>query len=344
MRILLALAVALPLAAGTARADEQPAEEWLPNLFFNAQDSATDFDVDLTTLPGRWLYRFRTSLPNIGLGPLVLEATGTDAGDGRQTVLQHVYRADGSFYTRPAGNFRYNPANERMEAEGWSDFHIRQVLPDDGVGPIVARGGKTVVRITSSARFTTAIPNVPPASQSIQAVGGSHGISVGYTDIYTKTLDQQWIDFTGVCGGEYWLEIVLNRHRHILESNYGNNVTRFKFTLPHLAEDGAPCRDGAAAAHSADRDRRGAIDLSDLLRVIQLFNSSEFSCAPGGQSEDGYQVGDGPRDCAPHDADYNAQDWRINLSELLRVVQFFNAGGYFQCLEVLTEDGFCPFP
>ncbi|MCC6142340.1 MAG: hypothetical protein IT368_00900 [Candidatus Hydrogenedentes bacterium] len=42
-------------------------------------------------------------------------------------------------------------------------------------------------------------------------------------------------------------------------------------------------------------------------------------------------------------ADYNAQDWAISLSELLRIIQFFNIGGYhFYPLEdPPTEDSYC---
>ncbi len=46
--------------------------------------------------------------------------------------------------------------------------------------------------------------------------------------------------------------------------------------------------------------------------------------------------------CSPHSADYNPQDWQIGLSELLRVIQFYNSGGYHAC--VGGEDGFCPGP
>ena len=42
----------------------------------------------------------------------------------------------------------------------------------------------------------------------------------------------------------------------------------------------------------------------------------------------------------PHALDYNGQDWNISLSELLRCIQFFNAGGMQPCVE--SEDGFCP--
>jgi hypothetical protein len=40
-------------------------------------------------------------------------------------------------------------------------------------------------------------------------------------------------------------------------------------------------------------------------------------------------------------SDYNPQDWAIDLSELLRLIQFFNSGGYYACPDDGTEDGYC---
>ncbi len=92
--------------------------------------------------------------------------------------------------------------------------------------------------------------------------------------------------------------------------------------------------------HAADTNRDDAIDLSELLRVIQFFNSNGLHCAAG--TEDGYDPGPGDATCTPHSSDYNPQDWHIDLSELLRVIQFFNSAGYHVCAE--GEDGFCPGP
>jgi hypothetical protein len=81
------------------------------------------------------------------------------------------------------------------------------------------------------------------------------------------------------------------------------------------------------------------------LRCIQFFNSDGYSCAiPPGSTEDGFQPGPGDQACRPYDMDYNPQDWRITLSELLRLIQFFNSGGYHPCPEAEppTEDGLCP--
>jgi len=96
-------------------------------------------------------------------------------------------------------------------------------------------------------------------------------------------------------------------------------------------------------SHSADQNGDGLMSLSELLRVIQFFNLGGYFCQPG--TEDGYAPGpSGDDSCTPHSSDYNPQNWRISLSELLRLVQFFNLGGYYACPDQNTEDGFCPGP
>ncbi|MDM8552800.1 type I secretion C-terminal target domain-containing protein [Desulfobacterales bacterium HSG2] len=82
------------------------------------------------------------------------------------------------------------------------------------------------------------------------------------------------------------------------------------------------------------------IDLRELLRGIQLYNIVSYHCDSGG--EDGYGLGDlvDKRNCAPHALDYNPQDWRISLNELLRLIQFYNSDGYHR--DTYGEDGFSP--
>jgi len=97
-------------------------------------------------------------------------------------------------------------------------------------------------------------------------------------------------------------------------------------------------------SHSADQDGNGVISLSELLRVIAFFNTGGFHCAVAPVvTEDGYVAGTNPdaQDCEPHSSDYNPQNWQISLSELLRLIQFFNVGGYYACPDQGTEDGFC---
>jgi hypothetical protein len=91
--------------------------------------------------------------------------------------------------------------------------------------------------------------------------------------------------------------------------------------------------------HATDQNQDGKIDLTELLRTVQLFNGEEFSCNEA--MEDGYAIGAGPQDCPPHSADYAPQDWALNLSEILRVIQLFNLAEYASCTHPESEDGYC---
>jgi hypothetical protein len=94
--------------------------------------------------------------------------------------------------------------------------------------------------------------------------------------------------------------------------------------------------------HTGDQDGSGRIGLSELLRVIQFFNTEGFGCQEG--TEDGYAPNAPDRECTPHSSDYMPHNWQIELQELLRLIQFFNTGGYRYCPEAGTEDGYCPGP
>jgi len=91
--------------------------------------------------------------------------------------------------------------------------------------------------------------------------------------------------------------------------------------------------------HTADQNQDGAINLSELLRLVQFRNSDGYHCEPG--TEDGYAPGPGDQTCLPHQSDYNPADWTISLSELLRLIQFYNSNAYHACPGEGTEDGYC---
>jgi hypothetical protein len=99
-----------------------------------------------------------------------------------------------------------------------------------------------------------------------------------------------------------------------------------------------PSGEAVAQFHSADTSANFSIDLSELLRVIQFYNSNGLHCEEG--TEDGFSPGPGNQECGPHDSDYNPHDWRIDISELLRMIQMYNARVYG--LDSDTEDGFLP--
>jgi hypothetical protein len=107
--------------------------------------------------------------------------------------------------------------------------------------------------------------------------------------------------------------------------------------------EGMPCPRGPV--HTADQNASYTISLNELLRIIQFYNAHGFGCQAG--TEDGFAPVDSDRDCCPHDSDYHPDftpSWTIDLTELLRLIQFFNSGGYHHCPASGTEDTYCPGP
>ena len=64
---------------------------------------------------------------------------------------------------------------------------------------------------------------------------GIQGISVNCGDLYSSYLDCQWIDITGVSGGEYIVRQKVNPEQLVIESDYRNNEISCRITLAENA-------------------------------------------------------------------------------------------------------------
>lgn len=107
---------------------------------------------------------------------------------------------------------------------------------------------------------------------------------------------------------------------------------------PALADGCVPFP--ARGAHSGDRNCSGRFELREVLRVVQLYNAGAYHCQAG--TEDNFDIGPGSGQCKPHSADYQGgANFRISLSELLRVMQLFSLGAAQPCTGQSSEDGFC---
>jgi hypothetical protein len=95
--------------------------------------------------------------------------------------------------------------------------------------------------------------------------------------------------------------------------------------------------EGENEIHSADQNADGSLNLSEVLRCVQIYNAAGYHCAVN--TEDGYAPGEGPLICMAHTADYNPHDGRFSLAELLRIIQLFDNGPFHPCTQ--GEDGFC---
>ena len=179
-------------------------------------------------------------------------------------------------------------------------------------GPAAEQAGKSV------------LTNVLSPSRVRCIVSGFNRNVIANGEVCTMTLSAA----EGIADGAY----VLDLENVILSDPEGRPV-------PVSARLGVILT-GDAHFHSSDVNEDWVISVSELLRVVQLYNWHEFYC--GADTEDGYDAGPGSRDCRAHDSDFRQPQWSINVSELLRLIQLYNLRAYHVAPE--TEDGFAPGP
>lgn len=184
-------------------------------------------DRNEPTMPGRMLLRASTASINTGRGPLELIGSSTTPG-----VYQRIYRSDGSFRDNYAGTFTFHTNHGHLHFDNWLNFRLREVLSGNGVGNVVVQGNKTSFAIIDLEIFDSSLPGFP--FDSHYEGGLVQGMSVGWADVYGATLQDQWIDITGVAPSRYWLEADVDPDNRIIESNETNNTVRILIDLTFL--------------------------------------------------------------------------------------------------------------
>ncbi len=220
---MLGAGLVLACAAGGARAQA----DLLPDIIVGASQL---YDNRITVENGRRLLRLSNSTPNIGLGKLYLYGA-TVHDDGTRDVVQRIFREDGTSWDRLAGRFVNHPTHSHIHFEDWAIYRLRVRGPADEIGEVVAEGSKTSFCILDLQIYDASLPNFDPNGEFRNCGSTIQGLSVGWMDIYSKDLEGQWIDITGVPDGNYWLESTVDPDNHVLELDEENNSTRIPIVL-----------------------------------------------------------------------------------------------------------------
>ena len=206
------------------------AADLLPDLVaLSSEDDSWMYgwSLDTSQIPGRTLLRLTTATGNIGDGALEIYGGAVLPG-GQQEVYQRIYDDMGGSRSRLAGTFTYHAGHGHTHFDDFAQYHLRAVTPGNGVGDIVVSGDKTSFCLLDSVEI---VPGPDPVDPYDTCTPTRQGISVGWADIYHKSLPDQWIDITGVPDGTYWLEVVTDPDNHMLESNESNNAERVLIEL-----------------------------------------------------------------------------------------------------------------
>lgn len=186
-------------------------------------------ELDTATIPGRTLLRFSNAIPNRGRGPLELRG-GAIIGD-KQEVFQRVYREDKTHWDRLAGWFIHHPQHNHIHFEDFAQYRLREITKNGGIGNIVVEGKKTSYCVRDSLIHNPFRKGFSFKSKYKTCDSEIQGISVGWADLYRRSLYDQWLDITGVADGHYWLESEANPEHLILEKNTENNTARIRICI-----------------------------------------------------------------------------------------------------------------
>jgi len=91
---------------------------------------------------------------------------------------------------------------------------------------VVAIGGKVGFCLEDVFRWS------PTANPSSVFVCTFQGLQAGWADVYGAFLACQYIDITGIAGGNYTLELEIDPAHRIPEANEANNIATVPVTLP----------------------------------------------------------------------------------------------------------------
>jgi hypothetical protein len=210
-----------------------PGEDVLPAL---VPDPAQLADNDVVKVPGpgptMLLLRFSNGIANLGAGELHIVAyrdsaspSTVDLENDTIPAYQRILQSDGGFRDVPAGQLLYHPEHHHFHLDGAALYR----LIDKVTGIPVRVSPKISFCLADVAEADATLPNfrkVPIYNGCIHdpyATFGEMGISVGWEDIYGKTLIGQAFDVTDLMqqnpAREYILESTTNPDRVLLESN-----------------------------------------------------------------------------------------------------------------------------
>jgi hypothetical protein len=157
---------------------------------------------------GHLVLRATSSLNSVGRGPVELH--GTRTGPYSMSAVQRIYKRGGGWITVRTGarlGFKSIPGQYRYwKLRHAAGFELWSVDADGRPVKRVRTGPKVYYCLRDLKRTHGGLPGSPPTfhyprcSQSNSIKHVTLGTSVGWSDIYPATYNEQWIDVTGLHG------------------------------------------------------------------------------------------------------------------------------------------------
>jgi Lysyl oxidase/Bacterial Ig domain len=246
-RSMLALAATAAVIACAMAPVAAPAQvtERLPDL---VSDAPANPQLQTFSQPdgNHLLLRFDGYVHNQGQG--ALEMRGSDrVGTEYSTVVQRVYRSDGSFlddssrdphmiYEPEDGHVHWH-LKDAARYSLWNEAKTAEVAPAMKTGFCLIDSQRRETHGPSSPVYDLDPPNNFCGQNEPTKVSLFEGVSAGWRDIYPRTLAFQWVDVSDVSPGRYWLRAQVDPDDWARESNEVNAAADASslFTIPGYA-------------------------------------------------------------------------------------------------------------
>lgn len=193
--------------------------------------------LDLTlseTADGRTLLSFSTTYYNHGRGPLELVADPETRGlaeDIERIVFQRIYRPDGSYRDKNAGEFLWHQEHLHYHFADFISYDLEAVRVEGEVPDLSGLKTKSTFCIRDISKITLKLANAVPDAEYEICGKELQGISVGWGDTYFFNYPDQNLDVSDLPPGTYKLTFVVNPEKLFDEVSYENNISSVTFDL-----------------------------------------------------------------------------------------------------------------
>ena len=151
------------------------------------------------------------------------------------TGLRQLMRFSVEAVNQGQATMKMPPQKLRPDLFEWSSCHghyhfngfaVFRLLRLDGT--VVLEGGKRAYCMED----TVQVHSGPTVGCDKKYDCFNQGIQAGWSDVYSNNLDCQWLDITGIPGGDYLLQVEVNPDRAFEEADFANNVATIPVKLP----------------------------------------------------------------------------------------------------------------
>lgn len=160
--------------------------------------------------------RFTNTVANLGTGPVEVRLTfeeGAKAAAGMGEFVQRIYHSDGSFTDEPVAQATFHATHAHWHYENFAGFELyRYDAEADERGELVREQSKSGfcffdMGITEMDHLGTTPPRYASEARCFTEPENDWvtGLSPGWYDMYWSSLDEQYVDVSGLEDGIYEL-------------------------------------------------------------------------------------------------------------------------------------------